>query len=69
MAAGFKFRGEFQDANGKRCWRDCVVAISDKTIANLVGQQKLDGARVLLSIALSAADLANMGLKEGDIQA
>lgn len=68
MAAGFKFRGEFLDASGTRCWRDCVVAIPDKTIADLVGRQKLGGARVLMSIALSAAELANMGLKEGDIE-
>lgn len=68
MVSGFKFKGEFLDADGKRCWRECVVAISDKTIADLVGRRKLDGARVMLSIALSAADLANMGLKEGDIK-
>ena len=68
MVSGFKFKGEFLDADGKRCWRECVVAISDKTVADLVGRQKLVGARVMLSIALSAADLANMGLKEGDIR-
>jgi hypothetical protein len=34
MAAGFKFRGEFIDSNGKTYWRDCVVAVSDKKAAD-----------------------------------
>jgi hypothetical protein len=69
MAAGFKFRGEFIDTNGKTYWRDCVVAVSDKKAADPIGRERLDGARVMMSIALSSGDLANMGLKDGDISA
>jgi hypothetical protein len=66
--AGYKFLGEFPRAGQNPAYRDFVIAIPNRKLAEDQAKAHLDGAAKITAITLSRDDLTKLGLQEGQIR-